>query len=817
MQNKYYIHDNWKFSILKNEDVKKTPKGTVKFGKWLDAAVPGTIHTDLLASKLIPEPFYSDNEDKLQWIGQIDWSYKTTFDIPKNFDLNKQISLVFEGLDTVAEILLNDKKISTVNNMFLRYKYDVSDVLKEKGNKLEVNFFSAENYAKAQEKINGKVPVALRSERVHIRKAQYSFGWDWGPTFITMGIWRSVYIQQPDEYTIENFTFDTLSVSESNAVIKIKAGLNQPLKSDIKVKIIVSDEKSKLEIEENAYAGIKDFQTELKIKNPVLWFPNGAGAPHLYNLEIHLIKDNIVLDTLCKKVGIRTIKLQLTDNNKPTFRFNVNNKPVFLKGANWIPADTFLPRVSPDKYRTLLTKAKEANMNVVRVWGGGIYEGDIFYELCDELGLLVWQDFMFACAAYPENEKFLNNVVLEITYNVARIQYHPSLAIWCGNNENEWIWYQTFNESYKKMPGYKIYHDLIPAILKTLDPGRPYWPSSPFSNEEDPNSELSGNRHQWDIWSRWIDYKKVKLDKSLFVTEFGFQSPANYETMLKVLPEDQRIPQSRIFEFHNKQVEGPERLLKFLSSHLPVKMELKDFIYLTQLNQALALKECVEHWQTRFPETNGSIIWQLNDCWQVSSWALIDSDLLPKLSYYFIKRSFQNQFAGFIEKGNEILAGVVNNSQEAFTGLCKIDFVSTKTSKIIASKSKRISVSKLSKQNVFTIPNSEELMSGEELIVITLENKHNIMIHRNLYLGVEFKYLRLPEPKLKIKENREEVIISSDKLALFVTLQSEGKTFEDNGFIILPNEKITVKHTLQDAKRKGNNSTTTTTLNQYLR
>jgi beta-mannosidase len=816
LQQKYFLHDNWKFSIIKKENIKNPPIEYLKYGQWLNASVPGTIHTDLLASNLIPEPFYSDNENKLQWIGEFDWSYKTTFNLPKNFEPGKQINLVFEGLDTVADLFLNDEKIGTVNNMFLKHTYEVAHLLRKKNNKLEVNFVSAENYAKKQEKLNGKLPVALRSERVHIRKAQYSFGWDWGPTFITMGIWRSVYLQQPDVYSIEDLTFDTLSISESKALVRLKAGINKPFSSGIKIIVSLSGTKSKYETAENATVGSNEFQTEFEINNPVLWYPNGLGSPHLYNLEIQIIKDKVVLDRLQKKVGIRVVILQLSENSNSTFQFIVNGEPVYLKGCNWIPADSFLPRVCDEKYRSLLLKAKEANMNVIRVWGGGIYENDVFYDLCDEFGLIVWQDFMFACAAYPENESFLNNVAREVAQNILRLQFHPSIAIWCGNNENEWVWFQAFKSSYKKMPGYKIYHVLIPGILKKLDPNRPYWQSTPFGNEDDPNSVLSGNTHQWDMWSRWLDYKYVKSDRSLFVTEFGFQSPANYESMLAVLPEDQRNPQSRIFEYHNKQVEGPERLFKFLSTHLPVKMELKDFIYLTQLNQALGLKECVEYWQSRFPKTNGSIIWQLNDCWQVSSWSLIDSNLMPKLSYYFVKRSFLNQFLGFIQKGNNISAGVVNNGYEYFTGICRMDIISSKDSKIRLTKSKKILINRLSKQEIFSIFNSNELKIGDELIVITLEDKHKNIIHRNLYSGVEFKYLKLPEPRLRINERKNEVIISSDKLTLFVALQSNGKIFEDNGFIIMPGEKMKIKYAVPDSIGKSINPISVITLNQYL-
>ena len=303
-------------------------------------------------------------------------------------------------------------------------------------------------------------------------------------------------------------------------------------------------------------------------------------------------------------------------------------------------------------------------MNIVRVWGGGFYENDIFYELCDELGLLVWQDFMFACALYPEQKAFLKNVKNEITQNVERLQHHPCIALWCGNNENEWIWTQGQKKSYKLMPGYKIYHELIPNVTKEIDPTRPYWPSSPFSFDKDPNSYTSGNRHEWGIWSMWKDYETVKDDQSLFVTEFGFQGPASKKTFEKYLSENNRNINNPVFEFHNKQIEGPERVIKFLSSHLPLKTEWDDFIYLAQLSQGFALKTCLEHWRQNWPVTNGSIIWQINDCWPVTSWAIIDSELNPKIAYHFVKNIFNQQIASIIKDNEDLKIQIVNNSSE---------------------------------------------------------------------------------------------------------------------------------------------------------
>ncbi len=819
MSKKYFLHDNWKFKLLRKEDASKVPNKILKFSKWLNAEVPGTVQTDLLNAKLIPDPFYSDNELKLQWIGELDWLYQTMFNLPENFSLSKKTFLVLESLDTIAEVILNENEVGKTKNQFLEYKFEVSRLLKEGNNKLEIIFTSAEKYAKAEENKYGKLPVALRSERVYIRKAQYAFGWDWGPAFLTMGISRPVFLLQTNEIHIESFSFETLSISENSANFKIKFNVDEPFDSRMKIKIIIKDLKQRIEFDEVPQVGMTEFANEYTINNPNLWWPNGYGESHLYDLEVKIEKEKTVLDELKKKIGIRTIKLDLFENDSPTFRFKINNKLIFLKGANWIPADSFLPRVKEDKYRKLLSMASKANMNVIRVWGGGSYENDIFYELCDELGLIVWQDFMFACASYPENTEFLNNVKAEVEQNVKRLQYHPSIAIWCGNNENEWGWYQEQKKSYKEMSGYKIYHELIPEILKRLDPLKPYWPSTPFSYEEDPNSPLSGNRHQWALWSWWVDYKKVKDDESLFVTEFGFQSSANYKTILKVLPKDEQYTQSRIFEFHNKQVEGPERLFKFLSGHLPIKTELRDFVYLTQLNQGLALKECVEHWQFRFPKTNGSIIWQLNDCWPVASWALIDSNLIPKLSYYIVQESFSTVLISASKVGNVLKFFVQNNSLNPFAGYIQINYVHLGNGKVSKIDVKKITVESLSRQETYSLNVPQEVENGNALYVMSLKDKKHETVNRNIFLDAEFKYLKMTQPKIKIKNVVKEnmVNISTDKPAFYVFIESDDLVFQKNGMIILPDEKISLRYSRSKKNADKEPKIFCTTLNQYLK
>ncbi|HFE63726.1 MAG TPA: glycoside hydrolase family 2 protein, partial [Caldithrix sp.] len=663
MKKTTFLLGKWKLKIVKgsaNSSRLSLPPGGIP------ASVPGTVHTDLLNGGYIPDPFYADNETKLEWVQECDWRYRTQFNLPPEFDLEKPILLVFEGLDTFTEIRLNGEQLGTTENMFQRYEFPVQKILKHKENVLEVVFHFASRRCRELEEQFGKLPVALSSARVYARKAQYSFGWDWGPSFPTMGIWRPVYLLQPDIAQIRTVRFHTLSLAEDSAQVQIDVELEgTPLpEATVQCKL----ENGEQHFSRKRKAGNQSkIVFRLRIDHPRLWWPNGEGEQHLYNLQIILQdRENRLLDTKSLRVGIRTVTLQTEENGKPAFRFFVNGRPIFARGANWIPADSFLPRVSQSKYRKLLLLARNAHMNMLRVWGGGIYEDNSFYQLCDELGLLVWQDFMFACGVYPHHREFLANIEEEFRQNINRLQHHPCIALWCGNNENEWGWVADQKKPVEQMPDFSIYHRQLPKIVSRHDPHRPYWPSSPFGSDAHPNDPRSGNRHQWEIWSMWQDYTSVKSDRSLFITEFGFQGPANRETLESALPEHSWHPQSELFEFHNKQVEGNERLFRFLAGHLPVQTIWADFLYLAQLNQGLALKTCLEHWRSRWPETSGSIIWQLNDCWPVTSWSLIDSALQPKLAYYFVKSAFLPQTVYFRELTDRLEVVVFNRSNTAF-------------------------------------------------------------------------------------------------------------------------------------------------------
>ncbi|MCF6269112.1 MAG: hypothetical protein L3J41_05330 [Melioribacteraceae bacterium] len=791
MKTIFNLDKDWQFRISKN-DSNEHHIPDIKLDEWIEASVPGTVHTDLLNAKLIDEPFKDDNELSLEWIGKSDWVYETTFDYPDNFNSELPAILVFDGIDTKATIWLNDVEVGTTENMFLQYKLDVTEVIRHKNNELKILFESPINYAKKIEAKYGELPSAINTERIYIRKAQYSFGWDWGPTFPTMGLWRPAYLLQEGEATITSVKFDTLKIENNIAKVAVRLSFKLPVNQKFKADIVLSNSGQnfhhELQVSDN-----KKYELEFSIKNPKLWQPNGIGEQDLYNLEIILFdSENNRVDSVTKKVGVRTIELELENNGEANFQIVVNDNPLFIKGVNWIPADMFLPRVSPDKYRDLLQMAKDANINLVRIWGGGIYEDDLFYELCDELGLLVWQDFMFACAAYPEHDEFISNIKKEISWNIERLQTHPSLTIWCGNNENEWIWFNEQSTPIKEMPGYNIYHHIIPDILAELDPVRPYWQSSPFGFDDDPNSQLSGNTHQWDIWSKWIDYKAVIKDESLFVSEFGFQAPANLDTLEKFISPEHRNIESPIFEFHNKQVEGMIRLLHFLMNHLPVVKEWETFIYLTQLNQALALKTCIEHWRVN-TNTNGSIIWQFNDVWPVSSWSLVDSENSPKMTYHFVKNVFKHQIICTKKNNEQLEITLLNSSPNTFSGSVKICFYETSTGELLNEEVHIINIDE-NNGRFFTEISLKNINggSGKWIAVTTLYDETKEIINRDFYTEKRWKDVKLRKPQIEIKkiiENGNHYIsLTTDKPAFFVDLYCTNINFSDRGFILLPNE-----------------------------
>ncbi len=815
MNKKTYLRDNWKVSIIKHPGNQVSIPGKL-INKWIPAFVPGTIHTDLLKAGLITNPFEEKNENELEWISSSNCIYRTHFIYPYIFDKKSSLKLVFEGIDTIADVYLNNRLLGRTDNMFLRYEFNISHLLKHGKNSLELRFESPLEAGKKNIRKYGKT-VSSDSSRYYIRKAQYSFGWDWGPSYPTMGVWRPVYLLYESQAVISRLKFDTERLTKYKAYVKVSFTVLHN-KGHVTAVLLLSRGNRKLRREINI-GNQSDKEIRLIIENPDLWWPNGHGKQNLYDLEIQIINGSgKILGVRSTRVGIRKIQLQLKEKNKATFRFKINGKTIFIKGMNWIPADSFLPRVDQKKYRRLLTLAKNANANMVRVWGGGIYESDEFYDLCDELGLLVWQDFMFACGFYPENINFINSVSDEIKQNVERLMIHPCIALWCGNNENEWIWYREKQRPISEMSGYKIFHKLIPDLINASGSSLPYRPTSPFGEEKDPNSQNSGNRHQWDIWSNWMDYNQVQNDRSLFVTEFGFQAPANPDTFNGIIPAVKRRIQSSAFEYYNKQIEGPERVVRFIAAHLPLRTEWEDFIYLAQLNQALALKTCIEHWRSN-KKTNGSIIWQLNDCWPVTSWSLIDSGIIPKISYYFIRNIFSETIIYFSKSDSNLKINLLTEREETDITFA-LTIIDAKSGKYLLNDKKKISLShqkhiEMSNINISDLPEDKNW-----IIIATLYDHSKNIIHRNFYLEKEWKHLILSKALVKsdltVISGTNFLILSADKPVFFIDVYCKGMTFSDRGFILLPREKKKIEITAGKNKSINKKNVKIFSLNNYL-
>ncbi|WP_328608174.1 hypothetical protein OG943_03345 [Amycolatopsis sp. NBC_00345] len=624
---------------------------------WLPAPVPGTVHEALLAAGRIPDPHLGTNEDDVQWVGERDWTYRCAFDLPDGFGGAPSVALCLDGLDTFATVTLNGSEILVCDNMFVPHRVDVRDRLRPTGNELEISFQSAWRRGKERESAGGVLGDWSTGDasRMWVRKAGYHYGWDWGPTLITAGPWQAVRLEAYDA-AITSVTCP-IEVTEdlTRASVPVRVGLDTAEREGLTLRAELSGPDGALLAKTDA--GL-DEELSFDVVRPRLWWPRGHGAADRYRLTVTVLRDGAELDRRELHVGIRRVRLvqePLDGHDGTGFHFEINNRPVFCGGANWIPADSFTPRITAGRYRDLLTAAADANLAMIRVWGGGIYEPDLFYDLCDELGLTVWQDFMFACGQYPAPDWMTASVAAEAEAAVARLQHHPSIVLWCGNNEDyslarEEGRYPVTEES--AFPARAYYEELLPAIVAAADPHTPYWPGSPY-----PDEDTRGDQHIWDVWhgeqARYQDYARFP---ARFVSEFGMQSFPAPETLDACIPVDERHLGSRTLEHRNKAVDGPRRLASYVADNFGATAELDAYRYRTQLVQAEAMTCAIHAWRRQWQGAgrrvvSGALAWQLNDCWPAISWALIDHLGFRKPAYYAIRRALAPVAIGLADGG----------------------------------------------------------------------------------------------------------------------------------------------------------------------
>lgn len=794
MIQKRELHQNWEFRQSDKQE-------------WMPAHVPGCVHTDLMAAGIIEDPFYRSNEDSVQWISKKDWVYRTTFTLSAEELRIPGIDLVFEGLDTHASVTINGIEILKASNMFRTWEVPVKNILKAGQNTIEIYFRSPEDYN--LEKAAELSYVLPEDERVHSRKAPYHFGWDWGPRLITSGIWRPVYLQFWNETRIENLFIYAQSVSTQKAVYNAQIEIKAINAGKARIDLSSPDKKfntrkKNIDLKE----GLNTFTLDFEIDHPELWWPNGMGNPSLYNINIELTT-NKGTQNQTARFGVRTIELvQTPDEHGSSFEFHVNGIPVFAKGANYIPLESFLTRLTENDYKKAIDDAVKANYNMLRVWGGGIYEDQLFYNLCDENGIMVWQDFMFACAMYPGDEPFLENVRHEVTENVRRLRNHTSIALWCGNNEIHNGW---FDWGWQKALGYspldsievwshyqKIFHQIIPNVLAQHDTTRQYWPSSPSYGWGHKESTTMGDNHYWGVWWGKEPFEMYRKKVSRFMSEFGFQSFPSWETIHKFTKPEDRNLWSSVMRTHQKHPTGNQTINEYLKRWYPEPKDFESYVYVSQILQAEGMMIGIAAHRQAMPYSMGTLYWQFNDCWPVASWSSRDYYGNWKAMHYYMRKAYANLFLSPVEESAEFKLYLVSDLPETSKGeliLTLFNFDGT--------------VIKTSKHSVEIKPNSQlvyqksidQILDGHSpghcVLKAELTQNGNIVADNHHFFEQPRKLNLKPVNMIRsvIKSDKGyKVTLSVDYLARHVYLNIENTHgwWSDNFFDLIPGNSKTV-------------------------
>ena len=780
-----------------------------KENTWLTATVPGTVHLDLINNKIIPDPYKDENEKKVQWVENEDWDYKMAFKISSKELENQNIDLIFNGLDTFSEIYLNGKLLKKTDNMFRKWRIPVKQNLKIGDNLLQIKFTSSLNVGKELAK---KVPFTMpESPRSFVRKAQYQFGWDWGPRLVTSGIWKDVKLNFWNQAKIENVKIEQKSVTEQKAELIIYTEIFSDQQGQYTVSI--NDKRNNIQFKK----GKNTIQIPYTINDPKIWQPNGWGDPNLYDIKISLQNESKNLDNKTERIGLRTIELsQEKDAKGKSFYFKVNGNPMYAKGTNWIPSDSFTPRITKEKYQKLIKDCKEANMNMIRVWGGGIYEDDEFYKACDENGILVWQDFMFAGSFYPSNEEFLNNVKEEVKDQVNRLQNHPSIALWCGNNEIaeaivNWGYQKQFNyskeDSLQVWKDYKkVFEEVIPNTLKKnlTSEKNIYWPTSPSIGWGHKESLTEGDSHYWGVWWGEQPFEIYNEKVPRFASEYGFQgmpSLAAINSMFSVKA-DLSLENPTI-KAHEKNARGFHIIDEYMKRDYIVPTDFVKYNYVSQLLQARGMQIAIEAHRRAKPYNMGTLYWQLNDCWPVISWSSIDYLGNWKALHYQVKRSFENQAIVTEEKDGVLnFYGINDDLNKFYDVYAEIQVVKFNGEILneISTVPDGKTLEGMVKFDPIEIENLIQDSNKDEVFLkLILKDRDEKTIAENNYFFLKPKDLKLSKPTIKIKKiSSTEIEISTDVLAKDVYLTGDTH-FSDNFFDLLPNtsRRITLSKPLE--------------------
>ncbi|WP_115462671.1 beta-mannosidase [Winogradskyella aurantiaca] len=775
------LNDNWEFRQQGDS-------------LWRTATVPGNVFTDLMDHQLIKDPFVGTNEDEVQWVSEANWEYRTNFSLSEELLQKKDIELNFKGLDTYASVYLNDSLILNSNNAFRSWKLQPQALLKTNNELLVVLESPFKNEAIAKNRLNYELP---EGNRVFTRKAQFQYGWDWGPKLNVVGIWRPIELVFSNEGRIRDLAISNHQISDSLAVLNLSFSTSNTHEPDLEFEVLLNNEPVKTL--RDTFPSLNR-NLKLNIKNPQLWWPHNIGDPYLYDIKVVVKDDNTVLDTLSTKYGIREVELVTDPDSLGTaFYFKINGVPVYAKGANYIPQHSFQNNVKDLDYVQLLNDVVDANMNMLRVWGGGIYEDDLFYELCDEKGIMVWQDFMFACAMYPGDEEFLSNVKEEAIDNVSRLRDHASIVLWCGNNENSegwhrWGWQDGRPEEEKLeiWNNYiKVFDSLLPQIVGSYT-NVPYWESSPKFGRGNPQYEFEGDAHDWWVWHDGYPFEHFEAHVPRFMSEFGFQSFPSEEVINLMNDSDSLQLNTDAVINHQKHSRGFQLIDQYMTHDFPVLDDPQDYIYMSQLVQAYGITKGIEAHRRAKPYNMGSLFWQLNDCWPAISWSSIDFLGHWKALHYKAKQGFENVLISpKLNDLNQLEIWLINDGIESQTGILALKILDFYGNTIFED-AKPIKMTSLSNDLKWKLDISSKDIDRDAVVVeVTFKNQSR------LFYLTSPKDLKLPQADItitsqKVKEGfeitMESAVLQKD---VYLSADQEGH-FKENFIDILPNQLKTI-------------------------
>ncbi len=776
-----------------------------KDGRSMDALVPGDNLSAMVDAGLAPDPYAGTNELDLQWLGSSDWTYTRDFDVTAKLLAESSVALCCDGVDTVAEISINGRRAGAMDNMFRRYRFEVKKLLKPGKNTIAIHI-------KAHEPVSRKLAKALSHPSPHgmnpvqsmhrnmIRKVQCHSGWDWGPCLMVSGIQGGISLHAASDVRLD-YVMTEPAFRGKDALVKViieAQGLRDGT-VPIEIKIGGASLKTSVKLQK----GPNTIVRTLRVKNVRRWWPNGHGEQYRYDLKVRLGSAS-----WNRKIGLRSLELiNKEDKTGLSMIFRVNGVDIFCKGADWIPADSMPQRQTPAVYENLLQSAADANMNMLRVWGGGQYERDIFYELCDAKGLLIWQDFMFACSLYPATPDFLDNVRAEVAHQVKRLRDHACIAIWCGNNENfaALNWYQESRDNRDRyLVDYdRLYEGVIGATVDACDPTRSYWPCSPSGGRGDYSdcfhNDTRGDMHYWEVWHGGKPFQAYYDKTPRFCSEFGYQSFPSMDVIRTYASPDQFNVTAPVMEHHQRNGGGNSKIIEMFSRYFRMPQGFENFVYLSQVQQGVAIRTAVEYWRSIRPVCMGTIFWQLNDCWPVASWASLNYGGKWKILHYMAKRFFAPVMLTMFQRkyGQPIELWGVNDRQQKRSGSLRVSLVGF-DGRTLWTDRRKFTLPPGSSRRLAIYPLNKLPAAPNQGFMIAEMTTEEGKVRNDLFL-TEYKRCPLPPAKIRTSVKADGggflVTLKTDAPAFFVTADADGipGVFDDNAVTLLASESRTLR------------------------